>query len=66
MRSGFDGTFSAAFLDFQFYFPFLAHANTRIALRRLGSVFVTPASHRWHHALEPAAVNRSCGAVLCV
>ncbi|MCK9902832.1 sterol desaturase family protein [Frankia sp. Cpl3] len=63
---GFDVTFSAAFLVFQFYFPFLAHANTRIILRPLSSVFVTPAFHHWHHALEPAAVNRNYGAVLSV
>nr|MDT0666787.1 sterol desaturase family protein [Micromonospora sp. DSM 115978] len=30
---GFSVQFSAAFLVFQFYYPFLAHANTRILLR---------------------------------
>ncbi|KPM51106.1 hypothetical protein ACG83_37430 [Frankia sp. R43] len=63
---GFDLKFSAAFLVFQFYFPFLAHANTRITLRPLSAVFVTPAFHHWHHADEPAAVNRNYGAVLSI
>ncbi|WP_018500793.1 sterol desaturase family protein [Parafrankia discariae] len=63
---GFDVTFSAVFIAFQFYFPFLAHANTRITLRPLSAVFVTPAFHHWHHALEPAAVNRNYGAILSV
>ncbi len=63
---GFDLTFSAAFMAFQFYFPFLAHANTRITLRPLSTVFVTPAFHHWHHAAESAAVNRNYGAILSV
>lgn len=63
---GFDVTFSAAFLLFQFYFPFLAHANTRITLRPLSAVMVTPAFHHWHHAAEPEAVNRNYGALLSV
>ncbi len=63
---GFDLSFSAAFVAFQFYFPFLAHANTRITLRPLSAVLVTPAFHHWHHALEPEAVNRNYGAIFSV
>lgn len=63
---GFDLTFSVAFMAFQFYFPFLAHANTRLTLRPLSAVLVTPAFHHWHHAYEPAAVNRNYGAILSV
>nr|WP_322753250.1 DUF664 domain-containing protein [Frankia sp. Cas3] len=60
---GFDLTFSSLFVAFQFYFPFLAHANTRLTLRPLSVVFVTPAFHHWHHADTPEAVNRNYGAV---
>ncbi|HXV93789.1 MAG TPA: sterol desaturase family protein [Pseudonocardia sp.] len=56
-------SFSVVFLAFTFFYPFLAHANTRITLRPLSPVFVTPAFHHWHHAHEPEAVNKNYGAI---
>jgi sterol desaturase/sphingolipid hydroxylase (fatty acid hydroxylase superfamily) len=59
-------TFYAIFVAFQFYYPFLAHANSRITLRPLSGVFVTPLFHHWHHANEPEAINRNYGTVFSI
>lgn len=63
---GVDLPVAGALLAFQFFYPYLGHANTRITLRPLSAVLVTPAFHHWHHASDAAAVNRNYGAVLAV
>jgi sterol desaturase/sphingolipid hydroxylase (fatty acid hydroxylase superfamily) len=50
-------------LAVSFFVPFLVHADTRLTLRWLSPVFVTPAFHHWHHAREPDAVNRNYSSV---
>jgi sterol desaturase/sphingolipid hydroxylase (fatty acid hydroxylase superfamily) len=53
-------------LTILFLYPFYAHANAGLDVPGLDRVIVSPAFHHWHHADEPAAVNRNFGAILTV
>ncbi|MBC8093800.1 MAG: sterol desaturase family protein, partial [Pseudonocardia sp.] len=60
---GVDLSLAGGVLAVNFLFPFLVHANTRLTLRPLSAVVVTPAFHHRHHARERDAVNRNYGAI---
>lgn len=51
---------------FLYLYPFLLHADARIAPTWLDWVLVTPRFHHWHHAAAERAHNRNFGTVLSV
>jgi sterol desaturase/sphingolipid hydroxylase (fatty acid hydroxylase superfamily) len=51
-------------VTFFFVYPFITHANARIRLRAVETVFVTPGFHHWHHAVDAEAHDRNFGMFL--
>jgi len=48
-----------AYLVFVSFHAVLIHANVRFRFERLAHVLATPRFHHWHHAADPAAVDRN-------
>jgi sterol desaturase/sphingolipid hydroxylase (fatty acid hydroxylase superfamily) len=48
-----------AYLVFVSFHAVFIHANVRFRLRPFEWLMVTPRFHHWHHALDPAAVDRN-------
>jgi lathosterol oxidase len=48
-----------AYLVFVSFHAVFIHANVRFRFGRLAHVIATPQFHHWHHAAEPAAVDKN-------
>ncbi|MGH7310361.1 MAG: sterol desaturase family protein [Candidatus Rokuibacteriota bacterium] len=56
---GFSPTPVYAYLVFVSFHAVFIHANVRFRFGRLAHLIATPQFHHWHHAAEPAAVDKN-------
>ncbi len=59
LAAGFSPEFSGVLVVIQVVIGLFLHANTRIMLRPLHKIVMTPEFHHWHHANEADAFNHN-------
>jgi sterol desaturase/sphingolipid hydroxylase (fatty acid hydroxylase superfamily) len=63
---GFSARTLAAYMPFLTLYAILLHANVSWRLGPLHRVIATPFSHRWHHSMEPEAIDKNFGGLFLV